>query len=78
MRLLLLLSLLAASASAVQEIVGASRCTWGPSYWCGGGFRQSRECGATTHCIDNVWSKMRVPQARFLLQLYRAHQKGFS
>ena len=72
MRLLLSLSLWllaaaaaagTASAAAVQEIVGASRCTWGPSYWCGGGFRQSRECGATRHCIDNVWSKMRVPQA---------------
>ena len=66
MRLLLLLSLslLASASAAVQEIVGASRCTWGPPYWCGGGFKQSRECGATTHCIDKVWSKMRVPQAR--------------
>lgn len=68
MRLLLLLSLslLAGAASAAQVIVGAARCTWGPAYWCGGGFRQSRECGATRHCIDNVWSKMQVPQARVL------------
>jgi len=66
MRLLLLLSLSllagASSAADVQEIVGSASCTWGPAYWCGGGFRQSRECGATRHCIDNVWSKMRVPQ----------------
>jgi saposin len=63
MRLLLVtLSAVICAATAVQEIrLGATACTWGPSYWCGG-FRQSRECGATTHCIDNVWSQRRVPE----------------
>lgn len=39
-----------------SELVGSSKCTWGPSYWCND-LASSSECMATTHCIDTVWSK---------------------
>lgn len=42
------------------RLVGAKSCTWGPSYWCDN-FSNSRECHATRHCINAVWTKQEVP-----------------
>lgn len=39
-----------------SKIVGANRCTWGPSYWCNN-LTTSAECKSTTHCISRIWSK---------------------
>ena len=61
MRLLLVLTALAASATATTFTLGGDRCTWGPHYWCHG-LKESRECGATTHCIQNVWSDKTLPE----------------
>ncbi|GBP82642.1 hypothetical protein EVAR_48523_1 [Eumeta japonica] len=44
-----------------ETLLGASRCTWGPSYWCSN-FSTGHECKATHHCIQRVWSKMEVPE----------------
>ncbi len=44
-----------------EVLVGGHQCTWGPTYWCGG-LEQAKECGATAHCIDRVWSRMEVPE----------------
>ncbi|CAH2267557.1 jg11846 [Pararge aegeria aegeria] len=43
------------------KMVGASKCTWGPSYWCSN-FSTVRECKATPHCVKTVWAKMTVPK----------------
>ncbi|XP_016932936.4 prosaposin [Drosophila suzukii] len=43
-----------------QKLLGASKCTWGPSYWCGN-FSNSKECHATRHCIQTVWETQKVP-----------------
>lgn len=42
-----------------ETLLGASRCTWGPSYWCSN-FTTGRECKATKHCVSRVWSQMKV------------------
>ncbi|BFF92326.1 uncharacterized protein DMAD_10406 [Drosophila madeirensis] len=47
-------------SSGGQQLVGASKCTWGPSYWCDN-FSNSKECKATRHCIQTVWEKKVVP-----------------
>ncbi|XP_045447775.1 uncharacterized protein LOC123656095 [Melitaea cinxia] len=44
-----------------HKLLGASKCTWGPSYWCSN-FSTGRECGATHHCVQRVWSKMTFPE----------------
>lgn len=44
-----------------DQLLGKSRCTWGPSYWCSN-FSTGRECNATPHCINRVWSKMTFPE----------------
>jgi len=38
------------------NLLGASKCTWGPSYWCSS-IANAEECGTKKHCQDNVWSK---------------------
>ncbi|CAB3223198.1 unnamed protein product [Arctia plantaginis] len=43
-----------------EILVGGQRCTWGPSYWCSN-FSTGRECKATHHCVERVWSKMEFP-----------------
>ncbi|KAG6445744.1 uncharacterized protein LOC115440590 isoform X2 [Manduca sexta] len=43
------------------HLLGASRCTWGPSYWCSN-FSTGRECSATHHCVSRVWSNMTFPE----------------
>ncbi|SPP80857.1 uncharacterized protein LOC117583804 [Drosophila guanche] len=47
-------------SSGGQQLVGASKCTWGPTYWCDN-FSNSKECKATRHCIQTVWEKKVVP-----------------
>merc|ERR1712002_592134 len=42
-------------------MVGASRCVWGPSYWCAN-IQQASECSAVRHCVSAVWEKEKVPQ----------------
>ncbi|XP_041981826.1 uncharacterized protein LOC121735180 [Aricia agestis] len=42
-------------------LLGASKCTWGPSYWCSN-FSTGRECKATRHCVQKVWSTAKYPQ----------------
>ncbi|CAF4835180.1 unnamed protein product [Pieris macdunnoughi] len=42
-------------------LVGSEKCTWGPSYWCSN-FSTGRECKATHHCVQRVWSRMTFPQ----------------
>ena len=37
-----------------QRLLGAEKCTWGPSYWCQG-LKESSECSATKHCIRKYW-----------------------
>ncbi|CAH0714573.1 unnamed protein product, partial [Brenthis ino] len=43
------------------HLLGATKCTWGPSYWCSN-FSTGRECKMTHHCVQRVWSKMAYPQ----------------
>ena len=44
-----------------RQLIGSAKCTWGPSYWCSG-LKQSSKCGATTHCINQVWNSNPYPQ----------------
>jgi len=57
---LVLFSLLG-SALANPLLLGDSKCTWGPSYWCAN-IPQASECSAVKHCVSAVWSKEQVPQ----------------
>ena len=59
MKILAILLLAAATANA--GLIGSKKCTWGPTYWCQG-FQTSRECFATTHCINKVWSQRQLPE----------------
>ncbi len=36
------------------QLIGATKCTWGPSFWCND-LRQSAKCGATKFCIKKDW-----------------------
>ena len=40
---------------AEKGLLGAQKCTWGPSYWCQG-LKESSECSATKHCIRKYWN----------------------
>ena len=40
---------------AGKGLLGAQKCTWGPSYWCQG-LKESSECSATKHCIRKYWN----------------------
>ncbi|XP_072938974.1 uncharacterized protein Sap-r [Epargyreus clarus] len=42
-------------------LLGASRCTWGPAYWCSN-FSTGHECKATKHCAQRVWPQKQFPQ----------------
>jgi len=42
-------------------MVGSTKCTWGPSYWCAN-IPQASECSAVKHCVKAVWEKENVPQ----------------
>lgn len=43
-----------------NQLVGISKCTWGPSYWCHN-LTSSKQCGSTSHCINSIWSKEVYP-----------------
>ncbi|CAH2076838.1 unnamed protein product, partial [Iphiclides podalirius] len=43
------------------KLLGASPCTWGPSYWCSN-FSTGRKCKATHHCFNRVWPRSTFPQ----------------
>ncbi|XP_026315366.1 uncharacterized protein LOC113226815 [Hyposmocoma kahamanoa] len=43
------------------KLVGTSKCTWGPSYWCSN-FSTGHECKATKHCVERVWPNLQVPE----------------
>ena len=58
--LALLIVTLGVEASSRRPLLGSQKCTWGPAYWCNG-LKQSSECQATRHCIDNVWSNNPYP-----------------
>lgn len=58
--LLLLLPVLGLLQPAVAGLVGAPKCTWGPSYWCAN-IPQASSCRAVSHCINAVWKKENVP-----------------
>ncbi|KAK0170999.1 hypothetical protein PV328_008770 [Microctonus aethiopoides] len=36
------------------RLLGASHCTWGPSYWCQN-LTIAAGCNATSHCVKKVW-----------------------
>ena len=44
-----------------EELLGAQKCTWGPSYWCQG-IRESSQCSATKHCIRKYWNANPYPK----------------
>lgn len=46
---------------ASNRLLGASKCTWGPSYWCHN-LTSSKECGSTSHCINKVWATAQYPE----------------
>lgn len=39
---------------AVSGLLGASKCTWGPAYWCKS-VEAALECNAIEHCRSKVW-----------------------
>nr|XP_018902483.1 PREDICTED: uncharacterized protein LOC109034023 isoform X2 [Bemisia tabaci] len=41
-------------------LVGADKCTWGPSFWCQN-FSSAAGCQATRHCIQTVWEHQTYP-----------------
>ncbi|XP_032515377.2 uncharacterized protein LOC116768698 [Danaus plexippus] len=47
--------------SKEKHLLGGARCTWGPSYWCSN-FSTGKECKATHHCVQKVWSKQTYPE----------------
>jgi len=49
------------SLGSTNPMLGASRCVWGPSYWCAN-IQQASECSAVRHCVKAVWEKEEVPQ----------------
>ncbi|XP_073949720.1 prosaposin isoform X2 [Choristoneura fumiferana] len=44
-----------------EQLLGTEQCTWGPSYWCSN-FSTGRQCRATHHCVERVWSQMSFPE----------------
>ncbi len=37
-------------------LVGKSRCTWGPSFWCES-IKYAKQCHAVGHCSDVYWNR---------------------
>merc|ERR1719481_574628 len=57
--MLLLLATLSVAGISPGHSLGASQCSWGPSYWCAN-IPQASQCGAVSHCIKAVWEKEEV------------------
>eukprot|EP00096_Caligus_rogercresseyi_P013798 TRINITY_DN63_c0_g1_i2.p1 TRINITY_DN63_c0_g1~~TRINITY_DN63_c0_g1_i2.p1 ORF type:complete len:940 (-),score=214.19 TRINITY_DN63_c0_g1_i2:208-3027(-) len=55
-----LLACLLFASSVKGQLLGSSKCSWGPGYWCSD-FAKARECSATSHCIQNYWSQLELP-----------------
>lgn len=47
--------------SDMDSLLGANRCTWGPSYWCNN-ISSSRECSSISHCVEEVWPQSEFPE----------------
>ncbi|XP_064635134.1 prosaposin-like isoform X3 [Lineus longissimus] len=43
-----------AVATPKPHLLGAEKCTWGPSYWCTN-FDNAKKCNAVEHCNKHVW-----------------------
>lgn len=43
-----------------NRMLGAEKCTWGPSYWCSN-ITNAKGCHAVRHCIQTVWENHQVP-----------------
>jgi len=59
MEKIVLLALLGSATAG--PLLGGSKCTWGPSYWCAN-IPQASECSAVKHCVKAVWEKENVPK----------------
>ncbi|XP_071987179.1 prosaposin [Engystomops pustulosus] len=55
MKLLVVVSCLLAAAAA-KPLFGTEQCANGPKVWCVN-IRTASQCGAVTHCQQNVWNK---------------------
>lgn len=53
--------LLGTFSMANGGLLGANKCTYGPSYWCAT-LPQASECSAVKHCIKAVWEKQAVDE----------------
>lgn len=59
---LVLVAFSASTSMAAKGLLGAEKCTWGPSYWCSG-LKPSRECNKVTSlCIKKVWNQNPYPE----------------
>ncbi|XP_060081397.1 prosaposin-like [Ylistrum balloti] len=58
MRLVVSLTLIALVSVGSSSLLGSSKCTWGPSYWCSHVSR-AKECQAVEHCLQSVWLKQK-------------------
>ncbi|XP_037955000.1 uncharacterized protein LOC119684931 [Teleopsis dalmanni] len=45
---------------SATPLLGGTKCTWGPSYWCSN-LTNAKGCNAVRHCIQTVWEKQSVP-----------------
>ncbi|PIK44812.1 hypothetical protein BSL78_18317 [Apostichopus japonicus] len=59
-----LLLLLAVAVTANAATLGSSKCSHGPTYWCGS-IKQAKECGAVQYCSDNDWAAIRTKAGEF-------------
>ncbi|XP_033735975.1 prosaposin-like [Pecten maximus] len=59
MKLVVFLTLLGFVSVESSSLLGSSKCTWGPSYWCSHVSR-AKECKAVDHCLQTVWTKQTV------------------
>ncbi|KAM9345243.1 prosaposin [Symphorus nematophorus] len=53
---MLLLTLLFVSSAVATPLLGTEQCARGPPYWCKN-VKTASQCGAVTHCQENVWNK---------------------
>lgn len=44
-----------------SRLLGAHKCSWGPTYWCSN-LTNAKGCNAVRHCIQTVWEKQIVPE----------------
>ncbi|XP_067828875.1 prosaposin [Heptranchias perlo] len=44
-----------ACVGAKEQLLGADRCVWGPSYWCKN-METANQCNAVEHCKRHIWN----------------------